>query len=198
MKHNFEYTLEKFEDVLKHQFPDLHEKLVPPTNEYEGALLGENLKFQDEYKILYNWHNGVYGITEENITNLSFFSFGIFLPFEIALWTYVNVTTSVCELSENLFPVFSSTVGDDYLIDINIHSRTYGNIFFYSPSLLIIEPITIFESLETLFESLLEGYSTGCYEYNIESGLAIESKIERAIFKKNNPVAEYWKSDTIT
>jgi hypothetical protein len=185
--------LEKIEAVLKRQCPKLYAKLLDGIGENEVREIAKNLSLPADLITLYNWHNGIEGIGEEIIEKIEIFNFGIFLPLEVALWHREYVFDFGEDWEKDYFPVFSSTVGDYYLMNINNNSDNYGNLFFYSPALLITEPEMAFEGLAGLFISLTELYEDAKITYTETKGLKCEAAVVNEVFRRNNKQAKYWR-----
>jgi hypothetical protein len=154
-----------------------------------------DLKFFDEIYELYKWKNGIdiEKSESEQLGELYLFNLGIFDSFDIALNTY-NYYTENQYWEKGFFPLFSSGGGDFFLIDTVEPSSTYKKLYYYSPG----DPdfnkmITIFDSLENLFTSILKCFSKGVYKYDSNNNLYINYRKETDIYSNCNPESDYWK-----
>jgi hypothetical protein len=142
---------------------------------------------------LYSWKNGVSGLYEEYLTEeLSLFGFvGVMFPFQQAMETYINIPIEEDFIKRNFFPVF--TTGDnEYLLMDLAKRKPSESVFIYSPSLLILKPMTIYDSIERLFETALVTYENNGYYFSGNT-LEIDYEIETKIATELNPKSKFWK-----
>jgi hypothetical protein len=103
--------------------------------------------------------------------------------------------TSVNKLfnKKEFFPVFSSGGGDYILINLNAKKNVFGQLFLCSPSILMTnKPIAIYDSLNSLFTTLLEIYRQKGYYFK-GGFLEIDFNMEESISKRMNPNSNFWK-----
>jgi hypothetical protein len=153
------------------------------------------ITFPDELYALYGWKNGITN-DPERIED-----FGELLIFRLA--TYPSLSESLEDYGYNagnywsgdLFPVFSSGGGDYYLFNCEEGVPSRGMIHFYCPSNYLFRGvITVFDSLSSLFRSVVECYAEKVYYFDDAGTFIIaDLKREHEIIVKNNPRAEYWK-----
>ena len=141
---------------------------------------------------LYKWKNGIAGIYQEcTIGEVSLFVHGILYPLEYAISMYALEAKVEKYIQENYFPVFTGGGGDHILMDLN-KNKPSENLFIISPSLFISKPITIYDSLERLFETVLVTYENNGYYFSGNS-LEIDFEIETQIATELNPKSKFWK-----
>ena len=108
--------------------------------------------------------------------------------------THYKAYMKVSLWKENYFPLFTNNAGDYLLYDLSKNSQTYGMLLFYSPSLLIVDPKTAYDSLESLFKTVIACYNAGVYRYNHSSNtLEVDQEREFEISTGINPNSEYWQ-----
>lgn len=89
-----------------------------------------------------------------------------------------------------LFPFLQNCSGDCYWVDLNEGSENYNKIYFTNT--LPHSPDYIFNSLETMFESIAECYSTKVFFLDEENYLDEDYEKWGVICKKYNPELKYW------
>lgn len=191
---NIQEILISFEIVLKQYNPSAHSKLQNGLNETYSKEKFVNNKINDEkLRQLYCWKNGIKADSSKYIGEFDLSSFGKMIPLEEAL-THYNMSIKDKIWSENYFPLFTTNAGDYLLYDIDKKSSTYGMLLLYSPSLLIVEPETIYDSLESFFDTLIDCYKEGDYKLNKSNyTLEIDDELETEKSFNKNPISDYWK-----
>jgi len=164
------------------------------TTEDASRVFGD-LQFPEEVFQLYNWHNGMALEEKGKIGEFWLFSLGAILPAEMAMKIYKMKVGNDKYWDIDKFPLFESRGGEYFLIDIDKNRETYGMIFLYSVGAVDFEVIiSMYDSLESLFETIIRCFQQGAYFYNhITKTLGFNPDLERAIVRKYNPRADYWK-----
>ena len=183
-----------FEDCIKQYCYPVYEKLDKGlTYDYISEILKKiNI---DDIKVseLYYWKNGIKFDTSRYVNEFNFCSSGKMLPLEEAIVHYIYYVGDNL-WKENYFPLFISNAGDFLLYDVDKNNKTYGMLLFYSPSLLIVEPKTAYDNLESFFETTITCYQKGIYKYNKSSNtLEVNQEREFEISIEKNPHSEYWR-----
>lgn len=144
----------------------------------------------DELIDLYKWKNGVkYG--DFTISESLLFSLGTLLSLEEGIKSYKTAMTNNI-WNENFFPISSNGAGDFILIDLQKDSETFKQLFLGSPVLLLSEfPETVYDSLESLFESVLLCYKKEIYFFDDE-GFQSNWDAEFQLCRVLNPKSDYW------
>jgi hypothetical protein len=151
-----------------------------------------DLKRNEDLYTLYSWRNGIKMSEDASIGEMTLFSDGIFISIEEALTSYRHYVFDTGRWDKKLFPLFTSGGGDFLLIDMEPTSSTYNMIHFYSPTILLsVETVTIYDSLDNLFVSVLACYKEGVYY--IDNNLFESNGEDGDIFLKLNPLSEYWR-----
>ena len=159
--------------------------------EINGPLKEFNLGIPRNLIELYTWRNGVPGLYEGATTEeLELFSTGIMFPFEQAVETYIREALEEKYFKNNYFPIFTN--GEDYLLADLEKKRPSEGLFIYSPSLFISKPMTIYDSMEKLFETVLLTYQNQGYYFS-GNNLETDYEIETAIATELNPKSKFWK-----
>jgi hypothetical protein len=173
----------------------------PVADKFEKGLNGNYIEDvfaklninNNELRKLYQWRNGIKVDTGKYVGEFDFCSQGKMLPLEEA----INHYTAYLKDSlwrKGCFPLFTTNAGDYLLYDIDESSSTYGMLLLYSPSLLIVEPETAYDSLENFFETVIACYNQGIYKFNETSNtLEIDQDKEFEVSSKMNLHSEYWK-----
>jgi hypothetical protein len=159
---------------------------------------GITLNLPPEVYDLYAWRNGIkgYGIEPSIEGDIRLFDGGAFFPIEFAIESYIYYALRNTYWKEGLFPLFETGGGEYYLMDCKEESETYRMIFYFSLANPYIQGvISQFDSLESLFTSIVECYEKSVYYYvtEPEKQLMVSVTGEQQIFQKNNPKSEYWR-----
>jgi hypothetical protein len=153
----------------------------------------------EEIYSLFEWHNGInMGLIENDPhsdVDTDLFTLGIPCSIERSIDAYLKYSVENNFWPSNLFPLFESSGGDYFLIDLDKNSNESKKIFFFSPSNPYFQgTISKFDSLLCLIESIIECYEKDIYKLDDKAGeLLIQPKLETEVFRKNNPLSEYWK-----
>ncbi|HTO15168.1 MAG TPA: hypothetical protein VLZ83_05330 [Edaphocola sp.] len=139
--------------------------------------------------LLYSWANGMELDTDLPLDKMAFCSFGYFLSFEEGTSYEKSFNEEDYFVNKNLFPIVASRTGDFLLVD---SMKTNGKVYLYSPSLLIIEPIIVYENIERFVITMYECFSQFAYSYDNDFFLVVNDELEKAITIKLNPSSEFW------
>lgn len=144
----------------------------------------------------YCWRNGVsdFDMQNKNISELELFPFGIMLSLESAINIYLLYTTKLKAWSKSLFPIFANGGGDFLLLDIDNNSKQFSQIHIYCPSILLsTQTETIYDSIETLFKTVIACYYKGVYKMdNDDISIDVDYYQEKELSKSLNPNSDYW------
>ena len=94
------------------------------------------------------------------------------------------------EYEKYFFPVFSD---NSFLINLDNTSNNFGQIFIFSPSLVIIEPISYYDSLKSAFCTILTCIKEKAFWYDNDGFFEYDPNLRKEITKKLNPNSDYWK-----
>jgi hypothetical protein len=190
----------KLHDFENHLKAINHFQLVELNNglnefDIKQLLTSVSLPINEEIIYLYSWRNGV-SFDNKEISHLELFPEGIFLSLEDAIKTYRISVFQESLWEDLLFPLFTNGAGDYYLFDMNVESETKGMILLYAPSLLLAEnPQTIFDSLESFINTVLECYKQKAFKIIDNDGyIDIDYELREQIAKDNNPNSVFWKN----
>jgi hypothetical protein len=190
---HFEQLLAELETSLRNSKAPILDRLNHGNRDEETTRIFGLLSIPNVVIDLYRWKNGTKIDTQSKIGENWLFRMGMFMSSERAIECYRKKAGSSWDLG--LLPLFESRGGEYYLIDLNSDSRNFGKILFHSIGAVDFDTIiTIYDSLEALFETILECFNQSAYHYDPEvKTLEFEPILERNIAKKHNPKSEYWK-----
>ncbi|TDW97276.1 SMI1/KNR4 family protein [Dinghuibacter silviterrae] len=168
----------------------------------KSAIETEVSKFEialpEEVYDLYSWRNGLNSdyLESNKLGALELFRLAVFPPFEVAMEDYEQYSQKNVYWEKEMFPLFGSGGGDYYLINCGQNSEEKGMIFYYSPSNYEFDgSISIFDSLETLIQSVTVCYEERAYWFGSDRYLEIDYTIEAEICQARNPLSAYWRLD---
>lgn len=187
--------LEEIEKYLEKQNANIFKRLQPGLNPSytEQLLKGIGVYNNDELLELYGWKNGIQYESNWVIGEVDFFSSGLIVSAEDMIKTYKLFNEKDFMKDETLLPIFTDGSGDYVLYKTNKHNQP-GQLFLYAPSLLLsAEPESIYDSLTSLFKTVIECYYRKAYTFN-NGELEIDYDLEWEIAEKHNPLSNYWKS----
>ena len=156
--------------------------------------LFDSLKFpvREDIVEMYKWKNGVRGIYQTAIGKLELFTNGIMLPFEYAVSSYALEVKTQKLFGKEYFPLFTSGGGDYIIMNMDNKNNSFGQLFLFSPSVLLTnKPISIYDSLTSLFKTVLELYIKKGYFFESED-LEIDYDLEKEISITMNPKSKFW------
>lgn len=139
---------------------------------------------------LFQWHNGV-NFHDKPTGRISFTNWGVFLPLSYCIDAY----KAQIALYNDYFFLFPFFFDDTVMIDLDITSNTYGQLYFLCPSLQIIEPITAYDSLLSMVQTTLNCFEKGLMYYDSEGFLEIDTSAVSTLSKELNPKSEYWNHE---
>jgi hypothetical protein len=192
-------SIEQFEQILSEVELELSQRRAPilarlakGKAETELKEIFTNIIVPRELFSLYKWKGGT--VTENvAIGECWLFKMGALISPEKALKLYERRVNKDEYWTEGMFPIFESLGGDYYLLDINESSPTCGMLFFYSRSAVDFETIiSKYDSLQTLFATILECFRREAYYYDNDNTLGFDAKLERNINMAFNRKSAYW------
>ncbi len=189
---SFRSVIEKFDSTLrKFNFVN-YRKLQNPLPEREIDNYLKTLEVVDEnLKLFFLWKNGFdfsRGISKSD----QLFEFGIFLSLEDIIR---GKNLNIGPWGTNFFPI-AMEFGGDALLFNNEKGPNYGKIHLFSVSLLFIEePISYYDSLCSMLETITEDYEQGAYIYNeAKMWIDIDFEKDNYISSNHNPQSDFWKT----
>ena len=113
----------------------------------------------------------------------------------------IKLHGTLCMREENIYkyrflPIFLSLVlglSAPILIDLAPKSKTFGMVYYDSPATGITPPITIYDSLEKLFETIVTCYDQNVYTVTEQFILNCDEEKEIEIAATLNPKAAFWR-----
>jgi len=165
-------------------------------NHFANMLDLLQLEVSEDLNTLYMWKPGV---KKELINavdfNIRLFEQGSHIEYTEALQEYQVLV--LAELFENRYLPFIMMPGlgseDPTLIDLSKSSKTFGQIFFFSSAMLVTKPTSIYDSLNSMIETILTCHREGVYIFSEEGFLLTDSKKEAKISSRINKRSVFWK-----
>ncbi|MET6997059.1 SMI1/KNR4 family protein [Chitinophaga defluvii] len=191
----FKEILFDFEECLKHNLNDVYNLLQPGISYSKISSSLNDIGIVNNKLIeLYQWHNGINYNGETPVSRGNFFSNGQMLPLERALIHY-DTHVSIKLWKNEYFPIFSNNSGDYILYDTNRDSSTFGMLLLFAPTVLLTPvPQTIYDSIESVFTTILACFRDGIYKYDkMNKELEIDFDLEGEISSKTNPRSDFWR-----
>jgi len=158
--------------------------------EIDQMLGGLDINLPEDIYRFYAFHNGLKEISGFSIGQMTLFNKGIFMSFEKCLAEYQYLKND--RLLKKKLPIFDSGAGDFLLIDCDENSETYNRFLIYAPDLLILKPIAIYDSLNTLLLSVIRCFAEGIYYFDDDGFLEIDFDQERFVCGQLNPLSKFW------
>jgi hypothetical protein len=134
---------------------------------------------------------------------ITLFSLAVCDSIETSIESYQYNVIEHSYWEKGLFPIFSSGLGDFYLLDLRQHQSTYGMIWLFSPTSIIRfgQACTIYDSLEALLRTIIECYRQRAYFFSMELTSEFSSgpyrqtnaELEIEIAKVFNPLSDHWQ-----
>ena len=183
--------IDKYDSVLRQFNMPNYKLLYPPLSEIEIINILNKLKITETgFLDLYSWKNG-FDIDNDVHIRCQINLCGAFQALESVFETWkVSVEDSIW--NESFIPILTEGDGE-YILFNNEPGNNNGKFYFYSASLLFIEPISYYDSITTLFETEIEAYQSGAIQYDPnDNWLNIDLKKYKAIGAKHNPGSNYW------
>ena len=120
------------------------------------------------------------------------FDRGIFMDLQRSMHYFSTAAGQLDNWSESMFPLFESGAGEFYLIECNEDNENYGMIYFdtIDPEIEGIE--TIYDSLESLFETIIQCYKQRIYTFDSDNCLVCKRSEKKRLAKKLNHMSKYW------
>lgn len=183
----------RLERFFERNYPDFIKKFNPglDNNEISRFCSIHNFNFSNSLMQLYNWRNGIFPSLVD-ISISSIIPFGIFTSLQESYQHYQTCSSEENIWPPHLFPILTSGIGDYYLINIGENFKSDTFIYFYSPSLLAIPEITVFDSLESFVLSIIEAYKGNFLSRDSQSKLITSDDYLKFIASKNKN-SQYWK-----
>ncbi|WP_156032799.1 SMI1/KNR4 family protein [Prevotella sp. 10(H)] len=153
------------------------------------------LKATEELIELYSWRNGLDAQKALDINfEIKLFSMGTYIDYRsTSSLLILEQHTSKCYENKYLPIIYNGILEDPILIDLKPGSKTYGQLFYYSPKItLSMEPISIYDSLSTWLQTMNECYEKNVYSVNTEGFLEEKSDEEALVSKRLNPESMFW------
>jgi cell wall assembly regulator SMI1 len=159
-----------------------------------------NIELTDDLKELYSYADGTICRTERN-SLLCLIPYYDLLPLNVAVQyhkitiddeNYFYNSDKDFKPSKKLFPFLEQDGGDCYWIDLNKGTENYCKIYWTTT--LAQEPDYLFDSLNSMFETIYECYEKKIIFFDKENILSTKYEEWGIVAAKNNPNLDYWKS----
>ena len=181
-----------FFNYVKTKNKKLYDNLNQGLSDNEITKLCENLGFSlpEEIRYLYNLKNGFKTNIKLPIDQCLMFEDGLFLSLQKGTEEY-----ELLKYENNMaykLPIFESGFGDFLLVDDDVQSKTYKQILIWSPSLLIVDPITIYDSLVQLMMTTIRSFVIKAYYYDKHYALQVDDEKFHEVARDCNCQSLYW------
>jgi hypothetical protein len=188
----FEILLREFDAVLRKYNPSNYAKLEDPLPDVQiDEFMKANGITEKAFRMLYQWKNGVdfYKPYRCELTE-----WGVLLSIE-SIARSIKRQAEASSWKSSFIPLIRDNDGAALLLN-NEMGGDYGRIHLFSVSLLHIDnPISIFDSIETMVQTYVEAYKSGALLYSDEFGdLDVEDEYY-AIGRELNKQSKYWFGD---
>ncbi|QKG53005.1 hypothetical protein [Hymenobacter sp. BRD67] len=182
-----EESLKRFEEVLFSKNEAFEQLLFPGINQDEvtSIITSVGLNLSEELSTLYRWRNGI-NFKHLKTNKLIFGISGVFLPLKDAVSAWLNDSKKGYYTNE-LFPIFFD---ETHLINIEVIG---GPIYIYSPPLDILDPISIYDSLDKMFITLTQAFEKGYFYYNNAGIFESKDNEYSTLAKTINPNSIFWQ-----
>ncbi len=184
--------IKEFEATLKKYNLLNYEKLYNPLPEENLNNYLNQLGINDtRFKELFQWRNGFdIDINPNNICQI--FEMDTFLSLEtIARKMAVNENYKLW--AAFFIPLMANSTGEYILFNSNFNSSSYGQLYLYSESLLIFEPVSCYDSISSLINITIVAYKEGIFKYDpIDDWLDINILKYNELARRLNKDAKYW------
>lgn len=191
--------LQQIEEFLQINKANIYERLQPGLKRVytEQLFNSTGIQSNNELLTLYEWRNGVNYNSGWVIGEIDFFSGGLLLSVEDMINAYKIFYQDGLRDNKALLPIFTDGSGD-YLLYNDDKTTNHGQLLLYAPSLLLsAEPkATIYDSLTSLFKTIIECYNNRAYTFK-NGQLEIDYDLEWEIAEALNPSSDYWKEKNI-
>lgn len=143
-----------------------------------------------EYKFLYEWKNGVSVEGLDDTIDIRIDFSGNFLTMKDALELY-RENQEESYWNTTFVPILATHEGETLLIETNESSENYKQLFFYAPFTSDLEPVGYFDSIESMFMTIISLFNKGAQRYE-NNGMEIDFELRSKVCKDLNPKSEYW------
>lgn len=152
-----------------------------------------SLKPRAELITLYSLINGTEGIQDNLLGHMYFYPGGILLFLADAVRLYKEECIDAESWTEGFYPILTSGGGDFLLI--NGLDETDPFIYYSAPSDYRFDGMTtIYDSLESLFCSILQCYKEGAYQLgSTVEDMKLDGDKEKEVCSELNPASKYWE-----
>lgn len=196
MDQSLDHILEQLEQywrkidfpLLSRLGPGIDPGRIEPRN-FEGVL-------PEDLKVYYKWRNGIKSeFAGEPIGRQTLFDGGIPMTMESIWWVQDSYGGDDLGWSRSKIPLFRSGGGEYYLLDCDASTPAYGQIIFFNPgSIDYGVTISIYDSLITFFQGVLQGYERNLLRVNDNKFLEVaDYNLLNRMNRELNPRSDYWK-----
>lgn len=156
------------------------------------------LEIPDELRTLYNWKTGIkQNRAESPEFNHKLFYFGSLVESSYAIELLQILCMRNSRVPEYRFlPLFVRPVlgmSAPILLNLSKHSPTCGMLLYESPGTGIPDPVTIYDSLKSMLETIITCYRQGIYTLSDQGILQSNKEEEVKTSSLLNPSSYFWK-----
>jgi hypothetical protein len=152
--------------------------LQPPLeeDEFEKLMAGMPITLPDEVVSLFKWRNGVDSKSDNFLGGTWLFPRAVFYEFSHTVSRYKEGAGRDKFWNPTKFMLFETGGGELYLIECNPDSSNFGTIYKYDLCAIEFDTlIPIYDSIESLLDTVLECYSNGIYTCHSLTGVITEN-----------------------
>lgn len=184
--------IEELDKILKISNAFNYQKLYPGVAVVEIDYYFHKLGIEDEYlRSLYSWKGG-YNPDKVPGDLCQIMEFDVFLSME-AITGHIEANKTHESWEDKFIPLVTDTTGQFILFNTE-ESDDYGKLYLYSTSLLIQKPISYYDSIYKMIETVIEEYKQGALVYDRQQDwLNCDIKKIRNIAGKINIKSDYWR-----
>lgn len=191
-EHIKQAIIKMFFDYIKSENKKLYINLKDglSENDINEITKSVNIKLPKDTAVFYGLKNGFKDNNNLLVDQRLMFENGLFMSLEHSVEEYKHLRYEPNMMGK--LPIFDNGLGDFLLIDCDEQSETYKRISIWSPPLLIVEPIIIYDSLIQLLMTTTRCFIIKAYYYNKNNGLEMDFDGVCKEAKKANPNSQYW------
>ncbi|RFZ85639.1 hypothetical protein DYU05_08595 [Mucilaginibacter terrenus] len=186
------YLIGLFYDLIKKKNKKLHSLLGDglAPEQVEQTFSSLSLCVPDEVKYLFTLTNG-YKAHNLTIGEALLFDHGIPLSLEQAVNEWQNQFQHGDPELRMMLPIFENGGGDFLLVNCDPSSPDFKKIFIWSPPEIILEPVSIYSSLISLFSTNIRCFMVRAYYYDSKQLIIDDAKQYMEAVRLNRK-CQYW------
>jgi hypothetical protein len=188
----FQSLLQRWDNTLRKYNPKFYEELYPPLPAEEISSKLNALGCNDEdLKAWFGWKNGIDPDKDPDIECMIFY-FGA-MPLSLDAVSGIAGAYHEDKMWSDSFIPLATEAGSLYLLFNTEAGDDYGKIYLYSVSLLVIDPVSYYDSIAAMIETTILEYEQGVLVYDPEEDwLNEDNAAHHDIARSINTHSDYW------